>query len=703
MEPRQARVAPRPASLKIAEMRAGLAAAIVASLSLCLTSTWLFLDRTPPSWDDGYYLTKSLELYDTLTDKGVAAYAKAFLRVLDSKPPLIAALPTPIYLVAGRHYRAAYAINVLFLAIAFGAAYGIAGAYAGPRAGLIAVTALAAIPVVYGLSHWYLVECGLTALVCAAIYLMTGWSESSGPGRAGLLGTTCGLGLLMKASFPLYVLVPLVCFAFRWRKTALQKRTLAAFFATSAFLAAPWYLVNLRRVIRSVLHAGSADTARIYQLGEAFSASAIGHYLFNLANATPWLYLASIPLLALLGASSLRRENKKGLLLGLLWLSPLLFLAVGHYRDIRWAAPLFPAVGLMFAWIADAAIRRRRAAAIVLTCGALSLGWLSMLQNSFGVLGKRLELGGLLLNAPMLSYARAYSRELWPQQGILADIYRASKFGGGEKSQVLLGTNSVRFNADNFALAAVEAKLPFEIGTTAYFTDASQATQAVNRASYFVYKEGGENDLVNFNTLGETAIREARDSGRFRELPLPRGLPDGGTAHLLLNHGRTGVLLSADLNDVPACKVTFADRIQLTGIGVSRTRKGLEVKYRWRCLRPMDRDYMCFSHIVDRTGKVVGYLDHRFLNGSTPTSLWKVGDTALESLFFPLPDADSGAYSLRVGVYHRESGERLQITESSFPVIDDQTAVVVQADLSGSPSAAVSSAGKRAGPAGPSH
>jgi 4-amino-4-deoxy-L-arabinose transferase-like glycosyltransferase len=703
MEARHARVAQKPASLRIAEMRTGFAAAIIASLSLGLTSTWFFLDRTPPSWDDGYYLTKSLELYDTLTDKGVAAYATALLRVMDSKPPLIAALPTPIYLVAGRHYRAAYAINVLFLAMIFGAAYGIAATYAGPRAGLIAVTALAAIPVIYGLSHWYLVECGLTALVCVAIYLMTGWSESSGPGRAGLLGITCGLGLLMKASFPVYVLVPFAYFAFRWRKTALPKRTLAAFFAASALVAAPWYVVNVRRVIRSVLNTGSADTARIYQMGEAFSASAIGHYLSNLANATPWLYLAGIPLLALVGASSLHGENKKGLFLGLLWISPLAFLAVGHYRDIRWAAPLYPAVALMFAWIADAAIRRRRAAAIVLVCAALSLGWLSMLQNSFGVFGKRLELGGLLLNAPMLSYARAYGRVSWPQRGILADIYRASRFGGGERRQILLGTNSVRFNADNFTLAAVEAKLPFEIGTTAYFTDASKATQAVHQTSYFVYKEGGESDLVNFNTLGETAIREARDSGRFMELPLSRRLPDGGIAHVLLNPSATGVLLSADLNEIPACKVTFTDGIQLTGIGVTRTRKGLEVKYRWRCLRPIDRDYMCFSHVVDRTGKVVGYLDHRFLNGDTPTSLWKMGDTALESFFFPLPEEDSGAYSLRVGVYYRESGERLQITESSFPIIDDQTAAVVQADINGASSVAASSAGRRAGPAGPSH
>jgi hypothetical protein len=47
-----------------------------------------------------------------------------------------------------------------------------------------------AIPVVYGLSHWYLVECGLIAFVGVAIYIMAGWGESSGVGRAGLLGIT---------------------------------------------------------------------------------------------------------------------------------------------------------------------------------------------------------------------------------------------------------------------------------------------------------------------------------------------------------------------------------------------------------------------------------------------------------------------------------------------------------------------------------
>lgn len=334
---------------RITATRTGLAATMIASLSLYATSAWLVLDRTPPSWDDSYYLTKSLELYDTLVNKGVGDYSKKFLTAMGTKPPLIAALPTPVYLAAGRRYRAAYAVNLLFLALTFVAVYRIARIYAGPRAGLIAVTALGTMPVVYGLSHWYLVECGLIAFVCIAMYVMAAWNESSGAGRAGVLGIIFGLGVLMKASFPIYVLTPFAYFMLQWRKSALQKKPLVFFVATSALLAAPWYLVNSRGMIATALNAGSAQTAKIYATGEALSATAIGHYLFDVANATPWLYLAALPLLAVMGASSMG-QTKRGLVLGLLWVAPLVFLAAGHYRDIRYAAPLYPAAALIFAW-----------------------------------------------------------------------------------------------------------------------------------------------------------------------------------------------------------------------------------------------------------------------------------------------------------------------------------------------------------------
>jgi len=660
-----------------------VAALLVVVLFLGMAMAWFALDRTPPSWDDAYYLTKSLELYDTLTDRGVVAYARKFLTVMDGKPPLIAALPTPIYLVAGRRHRAAYGVNLLFLAILFAAVYGIARTYGGSRAALIAVAAVGTIPAIYGLAHWYLVECGLIALVSVAIYLLAGWSESSGAARAGVLGIVFGFGLLMKASFPLYVVVPLGYILWRWRKTALQLKPVAAFVIGSLVIAGPWYLMNARAVVRTALQAGSAETARIYETGAAFSASAMGHYLFDVANAAPWLYVAAIPVLALAGWRLLK--TKRGLLLVLLWISPLIFLAAGHYRDLRYAAPLYPAVALLFAWMADAATLRRGLMVTVGVCAVLGLGWLSMIQNSFDWPGNRLELGGLLLNAPRFSYARAFDHAWWPQREILTDIYRSSKASGGQQIQELLGTNSLRFNADNFTLAAREGRLPLEIETTAYLSDATRIAEALNRAPYFIYKEGGERDQSNFNTQRDAAIQQARAGGRFAELPMSRALPDGGVVHVLANTSAgkpaesSGAFLSVGLSEIPECKVTFADGIELSGIGVARTAAGIEVSYRWRCVRPMSRNYWCFTHVVDGAGKVIGYLDHRILNGNPPTPAWKAGDVAVEKMVFPLAEKDSGAYQLRIGVFDRESGERLAIVDTTLPVILQRTAVVVEA------------------------
>jgi hypothetical protein len=648
----------------------GIAAVIVAALAISAAAAWHLRDRTSPSWDDGYYLTQSLALYDTLADRGVAAYSKRFLTIMQAKPPLIAALPTPVYLAVGRRYRAAYAVNLLFLALMFGGIYGICKGSGGPRAGLIAVAVLASAPTVYGLSHWYLVECGLVALVCAAIYVMAQWSESSGAGRATLLGVVFGLGCLMKASFPVYVAIPIGWLAFVQRKTALRRRPVIAFLAAAALVAGPWYIVNFRHMVGTALRAGSAETAKIYGTGAALSVQAIGHYLYDVANAAPWLYVAVLPLLAVLGASALRSQSKRGLMLALLWLVPLFFLAIGHYRDLRYAAPLYPALALLFALLADAAIRSRGAVATLVICAVVSLGWLSMAQNTFGVSGMRLELGGLLLDLPRFSYARPYDPRPGPQNGILAAIHRDSIARGRSTSLVLLGTDAVQFNADNFTLASVQARLPLRIETTAYITDQAALAQAIGRAHYFVYEAGGGHDQPNFNTLRDVAVRDAWESGQFTELQAIPPLPDGGTVHVLARSPEA-------IGNVPPCNVTFGGQLQLAGIGVSRIKQGLEVKYRWRCLARMDRDYWCFTHVVNHEGKVIGYLDHRFLEGDPPTHVWNPGDSPAERLVFPLPDGDSSVYELRIGVYYPASGERLAIAESTLPLMPDGTAAVV--------------------------
>ena len=641
----------------ILQRQARLVFAVLSLFFLGTTFLWLRLDRSPPAWDDGYYLTNSLVMYDALTDGGLPGYARQFLTIMEIKPPLIAILPTPVYLIAGRKPRAALLVNLACLLILFTALYRLGKRYASRRAGLIALCIAGTMPIVYGLARWYLVECGLTAIVCLAIALMADWRDSGGLWKGFLLGVICGLGLLMKFSFPVYVLIPLLYFAVR------ERRALLVFAAPAAALALPWYLFNFRHALDTALLAGSSETGKLYKTGDIFSLADIGNYFGNVFNAGPTLYFVALPLLTLALFRTVRPAGKRGLLVCALWGSPILFLAFGHYRDLRYAAPLYPALALALGILADAALDKRGAAAALYL--SLALATLSMLQTSFG--NTRFELGGLLFVAPRLDYARKYNRTAWPHQEILADIYRAAKFNGGERKSLILGTDSVNFNANNFELAVLQKRLPFQVGTTAYETTLSTLIQLVDSAAYFLYEEGASG-AAPFNALAADAIKEVRESGKYTELPVARQLPDGGVAHVFANTSSSPLTST----DIAKCNVTFDDKLRLTGLSVQRTSEGLEVKYRWRCLKPLDRNYWCFTHIVDGKGVVAGYLDHQI------ASLWNTGDTAIEKRAFRFSEAQKReSYRLRLGVFDRASGDRLQITASDFPLTDKGTATVV--------------------------
>ena len=172
---------------------------------LSTTALWISLDRSPGYWDDAWYLTNSLVLYDTLIDHGPIAYWKKFLGVLEFKAPLIAVLPTPLYRLFGRHSRVAFGVNLVFMVLLFGAVYRLATRNSSSRAGLVAVFLTATMPLLYGLSRQYLVEYGLTALVAATVCCLmeSGWLTNAR--KACCLGALCGFGLMMKVTFPLYV------------------------------------------------------------------------------------------------------------------------------------------------------------------------------------------------------------------------------------------------------------------------------------------------------------------------------------------------------------------------------------------------------------------------------------------------------------------------------------------------------------------
>ncbi len=151
---------------------AGFTCLLLTALFAVSTVVWLSIDRSPPNWDDAWYLTNSLNVYDGLTGHGVAGYLSELNSVFGFKAPLIAALPAPFYLLFGRDWHAAFLVNIASMLALFFALCRIARHWRSPRAAVFAIAVAGTMPLLYGLSRWFMVEYAMTALLAAAVCVL---------------------------------------------------------------------------------------------------------------------------------------------------------------------------------------------------------------------------------------------------------------------------------------------------------------------------------------------------------------------------------------------------------------------------------------------------------------------------------------------------------------------------------------------------
>ncbi len=88
----------------------------------------------------------------------------------------------------------------------------------------------------------------------------------------------------------------------------------------------------------------------------------------------------------------------------------------------------------------------------------------------------------------------------------------------------------------------------------------------------------------------------------------------------------------------------------------------LEIELLWQALKPFDRDYSVFVHLLDSSGRKWAQRDQPPLNGEKPTSSWMPGELIWDRYTMDLPpDLPNGPFSLAVGIYRWDTGERLKV------------------------------------------
>jgi 4-amino-4-deoxy-L-arabinose transferase-like glycosyltransferase len=490
------------------------------------TAIWLVLHRAPPNWDDSWYLTTSLQMFDHWVERGILGYAKGFLSVLGVKAPLITALPLPFYLIFGRRWHAAYLVNLTAMPVFFAALYWICRRLGSSRVGLIAVYTAATMPLLYGLSRWYLVEYPLT--VCVTITIALLFAETEGAGVLFCCGVTIGLGSLLKITYPLFVVAPLVHFLVRSRD---RKRAVVLLALPAVAIAAPWYVLNYRQALTMAWDSAYGLGAVVQGTGPILAFSSIAEYLRRIArNGTSEYYLAMAVALAVLSLIRGGKEAKprEAWVLVVLWLAPFPVFLFGGNKEVRFIAPLLPAVAIGFALLMERMLKSYVGSQRWqngLTCLVLAYPLLSMGCVSFAIPE----------HAAPRSYAHLYSPDEWLQEKILALIALRTPLRPGEQIRLLLGSDRGSFNANNFELTAVAERLPFAINTVAYENDLAAVLNDVDSSPFVVYKDGGEPESPFFGRFHEQMVEHILHDARFTEIPFEGRLPDGGRVRLFSN------------------------------------------------------------------------------------------------------------------------------------------------------------------------
>ena len=115
-----------------------------------------------------------------------------------------------------------------------------------------------------------------------------------------------------------------------------------------------------------------------------------------------------------------------------------------------------------------------------------------------------------------------------------------------------------------------------------------------------------------------------------------------------------------------ALEYQFGSEIELIGyeLAAPDVRPGdtLTLTLYWSALAQPSRNYTVFTHIVDSAGQTVTGWDNMPCLEDCPTTRWRIGRLIEDTHLIPLSaELPAGEYSIALGLYFLETGERLPV------------------------------------------
>jgi len=204
---------------------------------------------------------------------------------------------------------------------------------------------------------------------------------------------------------------------------------------------------------------------------------------------------------------------------------------------------------------------------------------------------------------------------------------------------------------------------------------------------YFWFSVGENKGLDTYNVITNGAYADY-DGCQLIKSKRPRFISDYGLditscglRALYDETGYAGLYMLRELEGIenPLWR-DFGGVAALLGYGVeemgSPSEQRLEISLWWQTLAEMESDYTVFIHVVDQDGRVWAQQDTLLLSAERPTSKWRAGETVIQQYGLALPAGAPADFTILVGVYYWQTGERLPVTDEFGQRVADDVVIL---------------------------
>jgi hypothetical protein len=649
------------------------------------------MDQVPPWWDQAQYLRESLILYDKLTNEGVLSFYNAFTDAIKEKAPLIAVVPIPFYLLLGKKYISALAANLLFIILGNYYFYKFGALMSKKREALLGVFILNLFPLIFGLSREFLVEYGLMTLVVIWLYYFLKSDCFESRKYSLVLGIIAGLGMLMKVSFPLYIIAPVL---FLCIKKVIKLKNLPGVYIKNALitliigilLAGTWYFKNFSHVINFAFTAGYGKAAENYQLGNVFSLKTILEYWLCIINLGTSMYmflliicLIAIRTIAFLSKRSSSVLEKEYWYFLVIWFAvPFMVFTFGVNKDYRYMAPALPPIALLMS-IGLNHIPLIKYKEFFLTT-LLIFPVFNYLYISFFPKPVHLETKHFIFLNNNLGYAHSPVKEKWPNEKLIEfirlDAMRIGISPHHISTMLLFDHQYMNGNTQNYYSEKNGEGVYF--ATTASYLKESitdLADKIQDSSTYLVTKsdELGP-EFSNVKNVQIVALLTAGKLNFEKIGTLP--LPDGTFLSVYRNKDIKTVgcqILDNLPNDIAQpLEVNFGGKVVYLGTTIEkRSENQLKISYYWQLKNDLGKYKQIFVHFTDKENNPLFQNDHEFCANRSFEEL--KGKFIKDTNCVGIPQSAKGKeIDVKVGLYvPEENGPRLKVESAGKTPTDE--------------------------------